>query len=202
MNIFIPQKGFSVFREKLSGNISLDELNLIFLAYRLSEYAHRKQGRKTGEPFFDHPRSVALILMQDLHIYDKDILITALLHDVLEDSKHFSEYTLTFFFGEKITNYIKKLTKKVDVYKFKEERDAVYYSQVLSSDYPVVLIKLADRLDNMRDVHGLCMRAIHDFIKETKEIYIPLSKGVCDDFFFDRLNFEIKRSEAWLSFIP
>ena len=145
-------------------------------AYRVAEEAHEGQARKSGEPFIEHPLAVAEILA-DLRL-DTTTLAAALLHDTVEDT----EITLTRIrdeFGEDVARIVDGLTK-LDRLEFRT-RELAQAENVrkmivaMAGDIRVLLIKLADRLHNMRTVDALSTGKQRRMATETLEIYAPLA---------------------------
>ena len=124
---------------------------LITRAYDLAEKMHEGQFRSSGEPYFIHPVAVANILA-DLNM-DDETIVAGLLHDVLEDTE-VTEEELTEIFGEEITLLVEGVTKLNKIYyKSKQENQAENLRKMvlaMSKDIRVIIVKLADRLHNMR----------------------------------------------------
>ncbi len=145
-------------------------------AYEMAVEAHKYQRRKTGEPYIFHPIEVARICFEEIGL-GPTAVICALLHDVVEDT----DLTLDDIrkaFGEKISAIVDGLTKLDGSYNDTESPQAENFKKVLSTlvlDVRVVLIKMADRLHNLRTIHG---QPIHKQLKiaaETSYIYVPLA---------------------------
>jgi len=137
---------------------------------------HKDQYRKSGEPYYIHPIEAARILAQ-LKL-DKTTIISALLHDILEDTDTDID-TLKNLFGEKVALIVDGVTK-IGKYQFssKEEAQAENFRKMIVSmakDIRVLLVKLADRLHNMRTLDALREDKRVRIAKETLEIYAPLA---------------------------
>lgn len=137
---------------------------------------HEGQKRKSGEPYYIHPIEAAKILA-DLKL-DKTTIISALLHDVLEDTDTTYE-DLKEQFGEKVAQIVDGVTK-IGQYKFnsKEEAQAENFRKMIvfmSKDIRVLLVKIADRLHNMRTLEFLHEEKRKRIAKETLDIYAPLA---------------------------
>ncbi|HHW90310.1 MAG TPA: bifunctional (p)ppGpp synthetase/guanosine-3',5'-bis(diphosphate) 3'-pyrophosphohydrolase [Clostridiales bacterium] len=138
--------------------------------------AHEGQRRESGEPFVTHPIGVADILI-DLGM-DVATICAALLHDVLEDTT-VTEEQLKKNFGDEVCELVKGVTKldKI-VFKSKEEEQAENFRKMffaMAKDVRVILIKLADRLHNLRTITPLPFDRQNSIAKETLEIYAPLA---------------------------
>jgi GTP pyrophosphokinase len=145
-------------------------------AYKFAVEAHEGQHRKSGEPFVGHPIEVCLILAE-LHL-DTATLQAALLHDVVEDSGvDLSEIRKRF--GDEVADLVDGVTKlgKIKFESLAEEQSQNLRKMLIAmaKDIRVILIKLADRLHNMRTLSALPPERRKDKAKETMEIYAPLA---------------------------
>ncbi len=148
----------------------------ILEAYRLAERMHRGQFRKSGEPFIVHPIAVTAVLAD--YGLDVETLVAALLHDTVEDT----DLTLDEVrqrFGEQVALMIDGVTK-LDRIKFgsQEEAQAATIRKMvvaMAQDVRVLLIKLADRLHNLRTISALRPEKQQRIAKETLEVYAPLA---------------------------
>lgn len=152
------------------------DTEMVKKAYDLSESSHEGQLRNSGEKYFIHPFNVALILT-DLNMDDKTIA-AALLHDVLEDTDVTYE-ALEAEFGEEVANLVDGVTKlKKLQYKTKQENQAENLRKMvlaMANDIRVIIIKLADRLHNMRTLEYMSEAKKKEKAIETLEIYAPLA---------------------------
>lgn len=152
------------------------DMALIGKAYRIADDMHRGQLRKSGEPYMIHPAAVAKILAE-LGM-DADTIVAGLLHDAVEDTAYTKDQ-LEKDFGPEITNLVDGVTKLGSiVFESKEERQAENLRKMflaMSKDIRVLIIKLADRLHNLRTINYMDERKIIDKCKETLEIYAPLA---------------------------
>jgi GTP pyrophosphokinase len=149
---------------------------LIRRAYQFAEWAHREQLRKSGDPYLVHPVSVAGIIA-DLRL-DTASVCAGLLHDVLEDSGATRE-TIQTEFGEEIASIVDGVTK-LGKFNFtsREDRQAESFRKMvvaMAQDLRVLLVKLCDRLDNMRTLEHMKPEAQERIARETIEIYAPLA---------------------------
>ena len=153
------------------------DLGIVAKAYNFAEMAHSNaQTRFSGERYFIHPYNVALILA-DLHM-DVQTVCAGLLHDVVEDTGiTFDEIKREF--GEEIANMVDGVTKLSKVkYRNKEERQAEFLRKMIvamSKDIRVVIIKLADRLHNIRTLQYMPKEKQYQKAMETIEIYAPIA---------------------------
>jgi len=152
------------------------DLKLLQRAYDIAKQNHKDQYRKSGEPFIVHPLEVSSILA-DMEM-DQTSIIAALLHDLVEDT----ELTLAKIekeFGSKTANIINGVTKldKI-VFHTKEQRQVENLRKMIiamSEDVRIILVKLADRLHNMRTLSSLRKEKIQQKALETLEIYAPIA---------------------------
>lgn len=164
---------------KIQKNNPEEETDFDFLrtCYRFAENAHRKQLRKSGEPYFMHCVRTAEILAQ-LQL-DMDTICAGLMHDVLEDTG-VTRDKMKQNFGSNIANLVEGVTK-IGRYKFSgghRKRQAETYRKLLlatAEDMRVILIKLADRLHNMETLDYLSTEQQQRISKETLEIYAPIA---------------------------
>ena len=159
--------------ESFNANINIP---LIRRAYEFSSKAHAGQLRESGEPYVVHCLNVALILAE-LHL-DSTTIAAGLIHDVVEDT----EYSLDKIreeFGDELTSLVDGVTKLGTIeFKSREEQQVEYFRKMLLSmarDIRVILIKLADRLHNMRTLHHLSDDRRRRIARETRSVYSPLA---------------------------
>lgn len=150
---------------------------LVKKAYEFAENAHRGQVRKSGEPYFIHPVSVASILT-DLMI-DAPTIAAGFLHDTVEDCKDITLDTIRAEFGEEVAQLVDGVTKldKLDFTNREEQKAESLRKMILamSKDIRVVIIKLADRLHNMRTLRFQPEERQKAIAHETLDIYAPLA---------------------------
>ncbi len=149
---------------------------LLKRAYLKAEQMHMGQKRKSGEDYVIHPMAVAVILA-DLGM-DENTLVAALLHDAVEDTPYTLE-DLKEEFGEEVALLVDGVTKLGSlVFESKEERQAENLRKMflaMSKDIRVLIIKLSDRLHNLRTINYMSQSQIIEKCKETLEIYAPLA---------------------------
>lgn len=157
-------------------NIKLVDENLIRRAFDFSLNAHKKDFRASGEPYFNHPYEVALIIAKEIPL--DDISVTAaLLHDVAEDTDYEID-DIRKEFGSTIADIVDGATKITDIFQSHEITKAESFRKMLLSmvnDVRVMLIKFADRLHNMRTLEFLPPEKRGRIAKETLEIYAPFA---------------------------
>jgi GTP pyrophosphokinase len=160
----------------MSSRCSNDGIEMIKKAFRLAYDAHQGMYRKSGEPYIIHPIAVAKIVSRDLGLGAKSITC-ALLHDVVEDT-HYTLEDIARLFGDKIASIIDGLTKISGVFDNKSSLQAENFRKMLltlSDDVRVILIKIADRLHNMRTLSSLPQYKQIKISSETIYLYAPLA---------------------------
>lgn len=162
--------------EKLKSAYTGKDLELCYKAYDYSKKAHGQQKRASGEDYFIHPCTVAKILV-DLGL-DSATVAAAFLHDVIEDTP-VSEGDIRKEFGEEVLELVNGVTK-LDKIQFnsKEEEQAENFRKLfvaMARDIRVIIIKLADRLHNMRSLNFLSVERQQRMARETLEVYAPIA---------------------------
>ncbi len=170
-----PEEGYEILVSLLK-NETQDGLAVVGRAYEIADKAHREQKRLSGEPYIIHPLSVAIILAQ-LGM-DFSSVAAALLHDTVEDTSITREDIIAQF-GETIAELVDGVTKigKVSI-STKEQQQAENIRKMLiamSRDIRVIIIKLADRLHNMRTLMFKQEQRRREIALETLEIYAPIA---------------------------
>ncbi len=164
------------FTKHLGHYLPAPDVALVSRAFEFSESAHRGQFRKSGEPYITHPLAVASILSQ--WRLDAQGLAAALLHDVMEDTS-VTKNELEKSFGKPVADMVDGVSK-LDQIEFtsKEEVQAESFRKMLlamARDVRVILIKLADRLHNMRTLDAMAPGHRKRIAKETLDIYAPIA---------------------------
>lgn len=162
--------------DRLSTYLGADQVNLVRRAYFYAEQAHDGQRRRSGEAYVTHPLAVANILA-DMHM-DHQSLMAAMLHDVIEDTGIAKE-ALTAQFGETVAELVDGVSKLTQMkFETKAEAQAENFQKMamaMARDIRVILVKLADRLHNMRTLEVLAGEKRRRIAKETLEIYAPIA---------------------------
>ncbi len=162
--------------EKLSSYLSEAQVNKVKHAYFYAEQAHEGQYRRSGEPYIIHPLAVATIL-SEMHM-DHETLMAAMLHDVIEDTG-ISKTAIAKQFNETVADLVDGVSKLTQIaFRSKAEAQAENFQKMtlaMAQDIRVILIKLADRLHNMRTLGVLNPQKRRRIAKETLEIYSPIA---------------------------
>ena len=152
------------------------DLNIIKKAYEYAKIMHANQIRESGEPYIIHPLNVAYILAE-MHA-DNDTICAALLHDILEDTKATKE-EIASIFSENIANLVDGVTKmNLENFSTKKEQNLANNRKIIMSitkDIRIIIIKLADRLHNLRTLEFKNEKKQKEIAYETIEIFTPLA---------------------------
>ena len=173
---FDKSKALAEFMEYIHTYLTDDECDQVLKAFELADKAHEGQFRASGEPYIIHPLAVADILAH-LQI-DHITLMAALMHDVVEDTSY-SKEDLEEMFGSEVAFLVDGVTKLNQFqYETKEDRQMENYRKMIlamAKDVRVVVIKLGDRLHNMRTLKHMRSDKQKRIAKETLEIFAPLA---------------------------
>ena len=160
------------FFARISPFMAPSELRSIEIAYMLSKFGHRAQVRKelddNGDPirYFEHVRRVAIILLDECDCRNPDMICAALLHDSLEDTKDVTEGILEHLFGKNVTFMVKLLSKL--------PKEGYYDRLMRFGDANTMLIKCADRLDNLRSLDQTTPEFKAKQFAETRRVIYPI----------------------------
>ncbi|HEY6986928.1 MAG TPA: bifunctional (p)ppGpp synthetase/guanosine-3',5'-bis(diphosphate) 3'-pyrophosphohydrolase, partial [Bryobacteraceae bacterium] len=188
---------FRSLEEKVRGLRPKDDLTALDRAYRFAFEAHKDQQRKSGEPYITHPLAVAHILA-DMQM-DLVSLQTGLLHDVLEDTRVTLDQVRENF-GEDVARCVNGVTKLTKIsFANREDRQAESLRKMLlamTTDIRVIIVKLADRLHNLRTIASLPRERQESIAQETIDIYAPIAhrlgmgkiRGELEDLSFQTLH--------------
>ncbi len=171
-----PDDAFAQLEELTQGYMSADERSMLTRAYRFASAAHEGQKRKSGEPFIVHPIEVGVILA-DLRM-DAETVCAALLHDTVEDTDITAD-VVEEEFGSDVRQLVEGVTKitRIEVESLSDEQAATFRKMLvaMSKDIRVIVIKLADRLHNMRTLSSLREDRRIFKSRETLDIYAPIA---------------------------
>ncbi|WP_024891353.1 RelA/SpoT family protein [Luteimonas huabeiensis] len=163
--------------ERATSYLSEDQRQVLRRAWAVGAQAHAGQTRKSGEPYITHPVAVAGVLAEQK--VDLETLVAAILHDTIEDTSLTAE-ELASQFGEQVAGLVEGVTK-LDKLQFSSRQEAAAESfrkmmLAMARDLRVILIKLADRLHNMRTLGAQSVEARERIARETLEIYAPIAQ--------------------------
>jgi guanosine-3',5'-bis(diphosphate) 3'-pyrophosphohydrolase len=162
--------------EILETYLEPDDIKVVYQAYLFGSEAHNGQTRRSGEPYIHHPLEVAYNLAT-MHL-DARSIVAAILHDVIEDTENSKEQIATEF-GEDVAELVDGVSKISQIeFSSKEEEQAENFRKMLlamTRDIRVILIKLADRLHNMRTLGAMPRYKQRNIARETLDIYAPIA---------------------------
>jgi len=162
--------------EILETYLEPDDIKVVYQAYLFGSEAHNGQTRRSGEPYIHHPLEVAYNLAS-MHL-DARSIVAAILHDVIEDTEN-SKEQIANEFGEDVAELVDGVSKISQIeFSSKEEEQAENFRKMLlamTRDIRVILIKLADRLHNMRTLGAMPRHKQRMIARETLDIYAPIA---------------------------
>ncbi|BBB15804.1 guanosine-3' 5'-bis(Diphosphate) 3'-pyrophosphohydrolase [Candidatus Rickettsiella viridis] len=168
---------FSELKQEAQEYLPPDQVERIYHAYQFAAKAHAGQQRHSGDPYITHPLAVAKILAQ-MHM-DAQTLIVALLHDVIEDTA-IEKNSLANTFGPEIAELVDGMSKLTQIqFQSRAEAQAENFRKMLlamAKDIRIILIKLADRLHNMRTLSVVPPEKRQRIARETLDIYAPIAQ--------------------------
>lgn len=164
------QLNFEYLIERVTPKLDSGDVARVYRAYEVASDAHQGQTRDEGTPYIVHPVRVAVSLVDELRLYTPTLLCSALLHDVIEDSDVTRE-DVGQMFGEEIAEVVWLLTKLEDV------SLTQYLASIEAAAHTgAPIVKLCDRLDNLRSiVHSPRLEKKQRLIRTTEELYVPLA---------------------------
>ncbi len=171
--------GREQFADLLRIRLTPSELRRVMRAYKLAKNGHKGQLREDGERYFEHPKAVALILVNELKLFDADTIIIALMHDLQEDAFILDWEDIEDIFGANVLRCVRAVTK---------EPNKDYLGNLLEAPTAALFVKLADRLHNLRTLGACRPEKQLKQVKETREKYVKL---------MDELRRRLPRNEAW-----
>lgn len=190
--INIPKEltGWKSFAPKITFFSIPDQADILF-AYDLAHSAHKGQHRKSGEPYFMHPRETALILLY-AGVRDADIIAAALLHDVVEDTRFLDKGPRAFTgrsdferiqgaFNERVEVMVQNLTMLTE-WEVGGDPEEAYLNALRESDCETLLIKMADRIHNIKTLGAMPIEKQRKKIIETREKYLPIFRQALLDY--------------------
>ncbi len=173
-----PKELYDMLIDRIQEYHPSDDVSLIEKAYQVASEAHGEQKRKSGEPYMVHPLWVAIILA-DLEM-DKETIAAGILHDVVEDTDMTQE-DLEDIFGVEVANLVDGVTKLGQLSYSSDKMDVQAENLrkmflAMAKDIRVIIIKLADRLHNMRTLQYMPPEKQREKAKETMDIYAPIAQ--------------------------
>jgi len=167
---------FEELRQELSDYLDSSQIQAIEEAYLFAKEAHGAQKRYTGEPYITHPVAVALILAQMR--MDPSTLMAAILHDVIEDTP-VEKQDLVQKFGKEVADLVDGVTKLTQIeFESRAQAQAENFRKMvmaMARDIRVILVKIADRLHNMKTINYVPLEKRRRIAKETLEIFAPIA---------------------------
>lgn len=161
---------FEYLIQRVTPHLDAEDIARVYRAYEVAEEAHAVQTRDEGTPYILHPIRVAVSLVDELSLYSPTLICSALLHDVIEDSDITRE-DVARIFGDEIAEVVWLLTK------LEEVGLSEYLNRIEeAAQTGAPLVKLCDRLDNLRSVvHTPRLDKKHRYIRTTEDLYLPLA---------------------------
>lgn len=164
--------GREEFEKLLQFKMSPDNVKLVMKAYRLSKYGHKGQERDNGERYFEHPKGTALIIINEFRIYDHEMIIAGILHDNPEDTFIFGAGEEAFMeiekeFSKRTAKLVRSVTKLPCTPAEKAQRDCQYYNNLFDDEIGAKIVKVADRIHNLRTLKHCNMQKQDKQLLET-----------------------------------
>jgi GTP diphosphokinase / guanosine-3',5'-bis(diphosphate) 3'-diphosphatase len=167
---------FAELRQELTAYLEKEQIDIIYQAYRLAKSAHKGQKRHSGDDYISHPVAVARILAE-MHM-DPTTIMAGLLHDVIEDT-NISKQTITEQFGEAVAQLVDGVSKLTQIkFETRAEAQAENFRKMvlaMANDIRVIIVKLSDRLHNMRTLDACPPEKRRRMAMQTLDIYAPIA---------------------------
>ncbi len=216
---FAKRETWNTLQPRLA-HFSREQTEAIDTAYQIAKSAHRTQKREGGDRYFEHPRAIALIFLDELKTNDHELIVGAFLHDVAEDTavfgnsqkiRPYSEWRrqvrerLIASFGENVSEMVIAVTKpEVDGIEIMNNNQAhdVYIEQLFQSSPKAILLKMADRLHNLRTLGDCSNEKQQRKITETQSEYFPIFDKAFEDYpleagyLFEHICWEIEKLQS------
>ena len=172
----LPHTNFSHIEQLLKKKGSMEVTAAVKKAYDVAESAHAGDTRQDGTPYIHHPARVCAFLISECGVTQPEVLQAALLHDVVEDTPTTIQ-DIEAHFGKKTAEYVNCLTKpSQEGFRSKQELNAFQAERIERSPKEVRMIKLADRIDNISDLHLLPPDGkMERYVKDTRDNYLELA---------------------------
>ena len=162
----------------LHDKMSLVDLQRVMSAYEMARSVHEQQTRRDGTPYFYHCTRVCKIVIEELRLYDADLVCAVLLHDVLEDSKQITKEIISYNFGEYVSYVVETLTKDLSAQELNYDAIDIAHAELLKrSSEDCLIVRLAARLDNFRCLEFDLKSNPIKYVSDTSERYLPLAEG-------------------------
>ncbi len=173
----LPQTDFADIEALLAKNGSEELTPAVRKAYSVAESAHAGMTRQDGTPYIHHPARVCAFLISECGVKDGEVLQAALLHDVVEDTS-VTVKDIEAQFGRKTAEYVDWLTKpSPEGFASKEQLNAYQADRIARAPQQVRMVKVADRVDNVSDLHLLPSDGkMERYLKDTRQNYLKLAK--------------------------
>lgn len=173
-----PEEDYEVLKEQCIKSLEKPDIDLISKAYFFMVKECEGKLRKSGHKFYTHPLKVAIILMKEIGIADNYSVCAALLHDLVEDFAHITVDTIRQDFNDEIAFLVDGVTKIKGEETRKLDKAETYAKLFISliKDVRVIIVKLADRLDNMRTLQHMSKEKQKEISEETLNFYTPFAQ--------------------------
>jgi len=176
-----PERVLALLKARVADTLPRDGVSLVLAAADAAAALHRGQQRAGGEPYVVHPWRVALSLIAELEVRDPRVVAVALLHDVLEDTPA-SVDQLGRQFGSEVARGVQALTRSHSRGGRADRSTDPYVQGIVAAGATAVLLKLADKLDNIRDaLYHPSGEKTRLYVREAENVYLPLARWLGDE---------------------